>query len=142
MTRTKKTIKQQREEDIVEWINDLVDNTKSSKELYEGINTIGRKFQPKRYNRRDIRGNIVDLKDRAEATKEYLENTHWGKKVQAETPGQERTRKNTERIIEQTLEEQREKYNNVDRNTGPITMNEPIQILKNFKMQRHQAQTT
>ena len=73
--RIQKKIKKQREEDKVEWINDLVNNSKNTKDLFAGINEIGRTYQPKRYTRRDIRGKIVDLKDRAVATKEYLENT-------------------------------------------------------------------
>ena len=35
-------------------------------------------YQPSRYAREDIRGNIVDLDGRTEATKEYLEKLHWG----------------------------------------------------------------
>ena len=44
------------------------------------MRTIARGYKPTRYAKRDRHGNIVDLKDRAKATKEYLEVEHWGKK--------------------------------------------------------------
>ena len=56
--RIRKKIKKQREEDKVEWINDLVNSSKNSKELFAGIDEICRKFQPKRYIRKDIRGKM------------------------------------------------------------------------------------
>ena len=42
--RIQKKIKKQREIDKVEWINELVSNSKNTKDLFAGINEIGRKF--------------------------------------------------------------------------------------------------
>ena len=88
----------------MEWINELVNKSKNSKELFAGINEIGRNFQPKRYTRRDMRGNLVDLQDRAEATKEYLEKVHWGKTNTQETPEQTNKREQLENQVTEILE--------------------------------------
>ena len=66
------------EEDREKWADKLTQECTGEKGLWQGIEDIKREYQPNRYAREDIRGNIVDLEDRAEATKEYLEKSHWG----------------------------------------------------------------
>ena len=48
------------------------------KEQWEGIHTASKDYQPKIYANKDKLGNIVTLDQRAEATREYLEDIHWG----------------------------------------------------------------
>ena len=45
----------------------------SSKDKWFGIKRIKKKYQPKPYTRKDIRGDIVPLSKQAEAAAEYLE---------------------------------------------------------------------
>ena len=50
----------------------------SSKDKWFGIKRIKKKYQPKPYTRKDIRGDIVPLSKQAEAAAEYLEQIQWG----------------------------------------------------------------
>ena len=73
-------IKKQAKRDKVKWINTITKETMESDEIWEGMRTIARGYKPTRYAKKDRHGNIVDLKDRAKATMEYLEQEHWGSK--------------------------------------------------------------
>ena len=75
----------------------------------------------------------MDLKERAEATKQYLEKIHWGK---AETQKQKHNpekRTEMEAKITDILYNNKGKYADADWNTDPITMTEIRQIVKRFK---------
>ena len=61
-----------------------------SDEIWEGVRTVAKGYKPTRYARRDRHGNLVDLNQRAKATKEYLEHEHWGQKPNRQMTEQEK----------------------------------------------------
>ena len=70
----------QAKRDKVKWINTITKETMEPDEIWVGMRTIARGYKPTRYARRDRHGTLVDLNERAKATKEYLELVQWGKK--------------------------------------------------------------
>ena len=75
-------------------------------EKWEGVKTVRASYKPKRYARKDRDGNIVDLDNRAEATKEHLERDQWGSPSEQEQLGQEEqeNRNTLERVISNLLD--------------------------------------
>ena len=72
-------IRKQIKEDKKAWIDEITKKTDDCKEMWQGIEIIGKPFKAKRYARHNRKGDWTDMEDRAEATKEYLAKDHWGK---------------------------------------------------------------
>ena len=65
----KKEIKKSVNIDKTQWVDKLTNEDLNDIERWENLKDISKEYKPKRYARRDIRDNIVELDDRAEAAK-------------------------------------------------------------------------
>ena len=94
-----KLIKKQVEKDKENLADMLTQENLGEKELWQGIGDIKREYCPNRFAREDIKGNIVDLDDRTEATKEYLEKVHWCPKEITSTETQKERNDEIKKLI-------------------------------------------
>ena len=117
-----KLIKKQVEKDKENWADMLTQENLGEKELWQGIGDIKREYCPNRFAREDIMGNIVDLDDRAEATKEYLEKVHWGKKEITSTEKQKERDDEIKKLILEQMQADKERYKNRPFNLEKITI--------------------
>ena len=129
-----KLIKKHAKWDKITWINELTKETLESDEIWEGMKTIARGYKPMRYARRDRHGNIVDLKDRAKATKDYLEKEHWGIKEEKEVTEHEKIAKeNLIKKCKEIIKNSSSKFSNAIYNTNPLTLKELKAIIRKYK---------
>ena len=115
-------IKDQLTRDKIQWMNDLVNELLTRKDNWQGVKLIRSKYKPRRYAKRNKNGQIVDLDQRAEATKNYLEMEHWGKRRRTEDEVEATERLSLEADFISLLEEKRIKFRNAISDTSPITL--------------------
>ena len=74
----KKSIRRHLKSDREAWLNEVTQEGQRSREDWEEVKVAGRGYEPSRDATKDDKGNFVDFKHRSEATKDHLEQIHWG----------------------------------------------------------------
>ena len=97
------------------------------------MQTISRDFKPVRYAKRDGRGNIANQDYRAEATKEYLEEEHWGLTETTRSQEQASERRKLAKQCQDILDKDKNKYSDVIFNTDSISLPELKEVMRTFK---------
>ena len=123
--------------DQVNWIDAIIKAEMSGKDKWNGVKTVRSDYKPKRDAKRDREGTVVDIDQRAEATKDYLEKEQWGKQADPQDTSQEQ--KERVRILKRVaisiMEVKSSDFDNVAFRLGPMTMDELKGIIEYFKGQ-------
>ena len=83
-----------------------------------------------RYARKDMQGNMVDLDQRAEAAKEYLEKQHWGHRKIEKSEEEETITNKLKYSILKIIKDEKDTFPGAVFKTGPLSLEEMKTIRK------------
>ena len=107
-------------------MENLVSTNMTCKEQWEGLKLLREGYKPKRYARKDGHGKSVLLQQRAEATADYLEHSHWA------ADDDNGTQDEADQVTK-NLQERAQRHANLKYNEEKVDLKELKKVLQKLK---------